>query len=234
MAGIAFRVQNETNYYVVRASTLGSTFKFYKVANGERGVPVGVDIPISSNSWHDLQVECKGDKIRCSLDGKEHISLRDKASPYLSGKVGFWTKSDSVSYFSDTKIIYKPHIAPAQAMVAETLTTYNKLLDLKLSVLDAGTQKAKIIACKDPANLGESGQESDLDTLRKGTIYYGKDKDAATVVMPLRDRNGEPIAAVRVRLKSFPGQMEQNAFARATPVVKSLQSRVQTLSDLTD
>ena len=31
MAGIAFRIQNETNYYVVRASSLGSTFKFYKV-----------------------------------------------------------------------------------------------------------------------------------------------------------------------------------------------------------
>src|SRR5262249_24077514 len=37
MAGIAFRIQNETNYYVARASSLGSTFRLYKVVNGERG-----------------------------------------------------------------------------------------------------------------------------------------------------------------------------------------------------
>ncbi len=41
MAGIAFRVQDETNYYVVRASGLGSTFKFYKILNGVRGPLVG-------------------------------------------------------------------------------------------------------------------------------------------------------------------------------------------------
>src|ERR1051326_8756658 len=34
MAGVAFRIQNESNYYVVRASSLGSTFKFYKVRDG--------------------------------------------------------------------------------------------------------------------------------------------------------------------------------------------------------
>ena len=31
MAGIAFRIQNATNYYVVRASSLGNNLRFYKV-----------------------------------------------------------------------------------------------------------------------------------------------------------------------------------------------------------
>jgi hypothetical protein len=52
--------------------------------------------------------------------------------------------------------------------------------------------------------------------------------------MPLRDRNGDPIAAMRVVLKSFAGQTEQNAFARATPLVKGIQARVHSLQDLTD
>src|SRR5260221_2703335 len=39
MAGIAFRVQNASNYYVVRASSLGNSFRFYKVLNGKRGPP---------------------------------------------------------------------------------------------------------------------------------------------------------------------------------------------------
>src|SRR4051794_25553989 len=35
MAGIAFRLQDENNYYYVRASSLGNTFRFFKVVNGE-------------------------------------------------------------------------------------------------------------------------------------------------------------------------------------------------------
>ena len=30
MAGVAFRIQDENNFYVVRANVLGSTFYFYK------------------------------------------------------------------------------------------------------------------------------------------------------------------------------------------------------------
>ena len=117
MAGIAFRIQNETNYYVVRASSLGNTFRFYKVLNGERGPLVGPEVPIPSGVWHDLTVECKGNQIRCLLDGKELISATDKVNPFTSGKIGFWTKSDAVSYFADTRIVYTPHEAPAQALV---------------------------------------------------------------------------------------------------------------------
>src|ERR1041385_1301025 len=116
MAGIAFRIQNETNYYVVRASSLGNTFKFYRVVNGVRGVPVGVDIKIPSGTWHEMSVECKDNQIRASLNGKELINVTDKVDPLKSGKIGFWTKSDSVSYFADTKIVYTPREPPAQGL----------------------------------------------------------------------------------------------------------------------
>src|SRR3974390_2808785 len=89
MAGIAFRVQNETNYYVVRISSLGNTFKFYKVLNGERGPLVGPDQPIPAGVWHDLKIECKGSQIRCSLDGKELISVTDKVNELTSGRIAF-------------------------------------------------------------------------------------------------------------------------------------------------
>src|SRR5436305_5578133 len=46
MAGLAFRIQDEANYYVVRASSLGNTFRFYKVVNGQRGPLVGPEIQI--------------------------------------------------------------------------------------------------------------------------------------------------------------------------------------------
>jgi hypothetical protein len=48
----------------------------------------------------------------------------------------------------------------------------------------------------------------------------------------LRDRNGESIAAVRVVMKSFPGQTEDNAIVRAQPILKLMQPRVQSLETL--
>ena len=119
MAGIAFRVQNETNYYVVRASALGNTFRFYKVLNGQRGPLVGPEVAVAPQVWHEMTVECQGSRIRCRLDGKESISVEDKVNALTSGKIGFWTKSDSVTYFTDTKIVYKPFEAPAQSLVRQ-------------------------------------------------------------------------------------------------------------------
>ena len=65
-----------------------------------------------------------------------------------------------------------------------------------------------------------------------GTIYYGKEKGSVSVVMPLRDRNGDPVAAVRVTLKSFPGQTEKNALARAKPIVDRMAAQVRSARDL--
>jgi hypothetical protein len=102
MAGIAFRIQNETNYYVVRASSLGNTFRFYKVVDGQRGQLIGVDTPVAAGVWHEIKVECKGNEIRCSLNGNQLIPTITDSS-FNSGKIGFWTKSDSVSFSSRTQ-----------------------------------------------------------------------------------------------------------------------------------
>src|SRR5258708_5359454 len=71
MAGIAFRIQDEKNYYVVRASSIGNTFRFYKVVNGERQTLIGPETPVPSGVWHELSVACNGNQIRCLLDGRE-------------------------------------------------------------------------------------------------------------------------------------------------------------------
>jgi DNA-binding IclR family transcriptional regulator len=52
------------------------------------------------------------------------------------------------------------------------------------------------------------------------------------VILPLRDRNGDVIGAVRVVAKSFPGQTEKSAVEQAAPVVKRMQQQVHDLSDL--
>ncbi|MGH7970770.1 MAG: family 16 glycoside hydrolase, partial [Limisphaerales bacterium] len=223
MAGIAFRVQNETNYYVVRASALGNTFKFYKVLNGERGPLVGPEMPIAAGVWHQLTVSCKGNQIRCSFDGKEYVSVTDKANAIASGKIAFWTKSDAVSYFTDAKITYTPFAPPAQALVRDMLKRYPRLLGLKIYVPGNQSGATRIVASKDDHDLGEPGTKTEQEVITRAETYYGMENDVASVIMPLRDRNGDPIAAVRVIMKSFPGQTEENAIVRAAPIVKQIQ-----------
>jgi 3-keto-disaccharide hydrolase len=232
MAGLAFRIQDESNYYVVRASSLGNTFKFYKVSNGRRGPLVGPEVRIPTGTWHELGVTCKGSAITCSLDGKPLISVDDKANSFAKGKIGFWTKSDSVSYFADTRIVYIPFEPPAQALVTRMLKRYPRLLGLKIYVPGAEPHSTRVVASAVPSDLGEPGGKTEQAVIAQAETWYGKEKHEVSVIMPLRDRNGDPIAAVRVVMKSFPGQTEENAIVRAAPVVRNIQAQVQSLEDL--
>jgi hypothetical protein len=54
----------------------------------------------------------------------------------------------------------------------------------------------------------------------------------ALVTMPLRDRNGETVGAVRLSMTTFLGQTERNALARALPIVKSMEARIISAKEL--
>lgn len=231
MAGIAFRLQDEKNFYVVRASALGNNLRFYKVVNGERSAPIGPDVEMPRGVWQDLTIECKGNQIRCLLNGKAIFPMLED-NTFVRGRVAFWTKSDSVSYFADTKISYVPLVPPVQTMVRDLMGDYPRLVSLKVFAVTGNPPKVNLVASSDGKGLGLPGGKSELDVVGKGTIYYGKGDGTVSVVMPLRDRNGDTIAAVRVTMKSFPGQTEQNAIVRAQPIVRKMQGRVQKAEDL--
>lgn len=234
MAGIAFRVQNESNYYVVRASSLDGTFRFYKVRDGRREPLVGPKVPIPLGSWQELSVDCQGNQIRCRLNGQQAISVTDNNTPFTRGKIAFWTKSDSVSYFADTRIVYVPFETSAQKIVKEMLRRYPRLLGLKIYVPGKPAGRTRVIASGNEQDLGQPGAKTEQEVIGRGETYYGKEKEEVSVIMPLRDRNGDAMAAVRVVMKTFPGQTEENAIIRAAPIVKQIQGRAHALDDLLD
>jgi hypothetical protein len=231
MAGLAFRLQDQTNYYVLRASSLGNNVRFYKVVDGVRGTLYGPQTAVPAGVWHELSVECEGNSIRCFLNGTQVIpTLTD--SSFGSGKIAFWTKSDSVSYFDNTKIVYTPRERQAQVLIKQTLADYPRLLGIQIYA--PGTQQGttRLIASHPEQDLGTAGGETELNVINKSQVYYGKDKGTVAVTMALKDRNGESIAAVRLTMKSFPGQTEKNAVERAAPIVREMQKGVQTLQEL--
>ena len=111
-AGIVWRLRDPNNYYIVRANALEGNVVLYKVEGGKRSdlkpvdaglLAYGKKAPVRSGAWQQLRVEVKGDLFRVFLDGSHLFDVRDAtfAGP---GKVGLWTKADSVTAFDDLAI----------------------------------------------------------------------------------------------------------------------------------
>jgi hypothetical protein len=111
-AGLVWRYRDPENYYIVRANALEGNVVLYKVERGKRSdlKPVdaglfayGKKAPVRSGTWQELRLELKGDLFRVSLDGTHLFDVRDAtfAGP---GKIGLWTKADSVTAFERLEI----------------------------------------------------------------------------------------------------------------------------------
>ena len=97
----------------------------------------------------------------------------------------------------------------------------------------AATRKElQVVASDDARELGRPATRVEEDVVARDVVYCGRGKEETLVTLPLHDRNGEAIAAVRVVLQPFPGQTEQAALARARPIVKEMESRVRSARDL--
>lgn len=232
MAGIAFRLLDENNYYVARLSASGNTLRFYRVYRGERSVPVGPDLEIPSGVWHDLEIECVGNRIRIRLNDREAMpELTDPT--FREGRIALWTKSDSVSQFTDLHLTYTPRTTLAEELVQNALKRYDQILEIEIFSTTSDRQDLHVVASHDPATLGRAATETEQRVLRENIPLAGRRGREFVVAMPLRDRNGDPIAAVRVVTRRFSGQTAENAVARATPILRQMQARVLSREGLT-
>ncbi len=100
--GLVFRLKDPNNYYIVRANALENNYRLYHVMNGRRSQFAGANLKVTSGEWHELRVEAAGNKITCYYDGNKKIEATDDTFKD-AGKVGLWTKADSVTYFDDLK-----------------------------------------------------------------------------------------------------------------------------------
>ena len=104
--GLVFRLRDPNNYYIVRANALENNYRLYHVVNGRRSQFAGANLKVTSREWHELRVEIVGNKITCYYDGTKKIEATDDTFKD-AGKVGLWTKADSVTYFDDLKVVAK-------------------------------------------------------------------------------------------------------------------------------
>jgi hypothetical protein len=111
-AGIVWRYRDPNNYYIARANALESNVVLYKVENGIRtsiapkGLPsrsYGVKHQIPSGRWNILKVAFNGARFTVFLNGERLFEAEDTTFQ-TPGKIGLWTKADSVTYFDEFTI----------------------------------------------------------------------------------------------------------------------------------
>jgi len=101
-AGIISRVQDKDNYYIVRANALETNVNLYKYAGGKRSGIKDGSAKVAQGQWQELRLEATGDRLRGFLNGQLVVEATD--STYTAGRIGLWTKADSVTCFDDVVV----------------------------------------------------------------------------------------------------------------------------------
>ncbi len=98
--GLIWRAKDSNNYYIARANALEDNVTIYHTINGRRTEKKRTNMKVASNTWHTLRVDFRDNRFTVKFDGKKAIEWDDNTFKD-AGKVGVWTKADSVTLFDD-------------------------------------------------------------------------------------------------------------------------------------
>jgi hypothetical protein len=111
-AGLVWRYRDENNYYLVRANALEDNVALYKIEGGRpvslepagKGGERAVAYSVPAGRWSTLRVAFMAARFVVSLDSKPLFEVEDTTFTG-PGKVGVWTKADSVTYFDEFDLL---------------------------------------------------------------------------------------------------------------------------------
>ena len=100
-AGILFDVKPNGDYLAVRFNGTEDNVVLWTFNDGKRSfVKRGAEnFPLELGTWHELRASVHGTDFKAYLDGK--LVLEHTLKAPVSGKVGLWSKTDSMSEFAD-------------------------------------------------------------------------------------------------------------------------------------
>jgi hypothetical protein len=107
-AGILFNLKPSGDYLTVRFNGKEDNLALWTFNKGVRKfVKKGAEnMPLELNKWHEIKIAIHGTQLEGWLNGKRLLDYT-LAEP-VSGKVGLWSKTDSVSYFDEFTITPVP------------------------------------------------------------------------------------------------------------------------------
>ena len=99
--GLIFRVQDKDNYYILRANALEDNVNIYKYVGGRRRSIREGATRVRSGQWQTLRVDASGNRIQGVLNDRLVVEATDDT--YRAGRIGLWTKADSVTCFDNVE-----------------------------------------------------------------------------------------------------------------------------------
>ena len=101
--GMVWRYKDAGNYYITRCNADEDNCTIYHTVKGSRRPFQNKPIKVAKNTWHTLKLEAVGDHFVVWFDGTKVLDAKDETFKE-AGKVGLWTKADSVIQFDDFTI----------------------------------------------------------------------------------------------------------------------------------
>ncbi len=101
-AGLIFRIQDRDNYYILRSNALEGNVNLYKYDGGQRRLIKEGLASVRSGQWQELKVEAQGNRLRAYLNNQLVVQAEDDL--FRAGRVGLWTKADSVTCFDNVAV----------------------------------------------------------------------------------------------------------------------------------
>jgi Domain of Unknown Function (DUF1080) len=98
--GLVWRYQDANNYYVTRCNADEDNCTIYHTVKGSRRAFLNQSVKVAKNAWHTLKLEATADHFVVWYDGTKVLDAKDGTFKD-AGKVGLWTKADSVIEFDD-------------------------------------------------------------------------------------------------------------------------------------
>jgi hypothetical protein len=101
--GFVWRYKDADNYYITRCNADEDNCTIYHTVAGRRRPFQNKPIKVAKNTWHTLKMEATGNHFVVWFDGAKVLDASDDTFKD-AGRVGLWTKADSVIQFDDFNI----------------------------------------------------------------------------------------------------------------------------------
>jgi len=108
-AGIVLHYEDPSNYLVARVNAVEGDMRIFRTVNGlRRTLPGGATtVGLDDDAWHELEFRVDGHRVSATLDRTISVSSADTYFP--RGRVGLWTKADSITEFDDVEFFAPSH-----------------------------------------------------------------------------------------------------------------------------
>lgn len=100
--GLAFRIQDDKNYYLALASTKDGKVSLQKYVNGQPNTIKQGQAQMQPGQWQELRAELVRDRLRVFLNGQPVIEGTD--GTFKTGMVGLGADAGSAVCFDDAEV----------------------------------------------------------------------------------------------------------------------------------